>query len=426
MPATKSKSKPEEPIVSVSPTTSFPKYAIVTIAQDTGNANMKVCAQVRIIEVTGSQVVSQQNGSVQSFIVPSYVYEATNEVTCSQQLGSTAFQVLASDAPGAEGRYWLTGEAAFGSKGDDAVFVGQNGDNKVSYALPALLGSVLSVVPSDVTNVLVFCGVGAHKRAIGQQIGPQIKGRHTVRRLASHRSNDPFVELCQIEVHAMLTPESLGGIMTGFLDHKDVLADRKYLAFDLGGGTWQVLLGQNGDVLGDPYEGREIIRNQSGNLLIESFARRSDLQALVGPGGSMGNESFSGIREALRNYDLNGQHVIYSGKDVTELWQQHVENSVSRLKESLSTFMNQYGATDFPIVGFGGTFLFPHFREAASMVFSYGVGNDATVRSRLLVSSDPLFANAHSNLDTTAADFSEEINAATKEFEASLRGILGK
>jgi hypothetical protein len=424
--AVRQKTKPEEPIAPTAASESFPKYAIVAIAPDTGNANMKVCAQVRVVEVTGSRVVSQQNGSVQTFIVPSYVYESSTSVTCSQRPGSTAFQVVTSDAEGESGRYWLTGEAAFGANGDDAVFVGQNASNKVNYALPTLLGNVISVVPNDVTDILVFCGVGAHKKAIGQNIGPKIKGRHVIRRLASHGSLESFVEQCSIEVHPMLIPESLGGVLTGFQDHKELLGDRRYLAFDLGGGTWQVLLGKQGELLGDPFEGREILRGQSGNRLIENFARSSELESVVGSGGSMGAESFSGVREALYNYDFNNQRVIYAGKDVTRLWKEYVESSVHRLKDAVTPYMDRFGAIDAPIIGFGGTFLFPHFREAASMVFSYGIGDDATIQSRLLVSSNPLFANAISNLDTTAEEFATDIEVATQEFEASLRKVLGK
>jgi hypothetical protein len=140
----------------------------------------------------------------------------------------------------------------------------------------------------------------------------------------------------------------------------------------------------------------------------------------------MGAESFSGVREALYNYDFNNQRVIYAGKDVTRLWKEYVESSVHRLKDAVTPYMDRFGAIDAPIIGFGGTFLFPHFREAASMVFSYGIGDDATIQSRLLVSSNPLFANAISNLDTTAEEFATDIEVATQEFEASLRKVLGK
>jgi hypothetical protein len=155
--------------------------------------------------------------------------------------------------PEFEGRTFLCGRSALAKKGASrATLIGDDKENKVSFGLPMLLFSLASQLDRRSINAIVVSNT--HKGSLKRRLKDSLTGNHEIEILSRNTQGDLAFTPCTITVRSSVTQEGLGGLWhlsgAGDTEGNHVIDfTTMNLLIDGGGGTFDVLLIEDGQVL---------------------------------------------------------------------------------------------------------------------------------------------------------------------------------
>lgn len=177
-----------------------------------------------------------------------------------------------------EGRTFLCGRSALAAKGASrATLIGDSNENKVSFGLPMLLFSLASQIERREINAIVVSNT--HKNSLKRRLKDTLTGNHEIEILTRDTQGNLAFTPCTITVRSSVTQEGLGGLWhlsgAGETDGDHAINfEAPNLLVDGGGGTFDVLLIEDGQVL------RSKSVSVGGNTIVNELLSTPSFQAL--------------------------------------------------------------------------------------------------------------------------------------------------
>ena len=213
--------------------------------------------------------------------------------------------------PEFEGRTFLCGRSALAAKGASrATLIGDDKENKVSFGLPMLLFSLASQLDRRAINAIVVSNT--HKGTLKRRLKDSLTGNHEIEILSRNTQGDLAFTPCTVTIRSSVTQEGLGGLWhlsgAGETDGDHAIDfSAMNLLIDGGGGTFDVLLIEDGQVL------RSRSVSIGGNTIVNELLAMPTFQALFPDSINIDREQVElAIKNGSWTYRKGSVHVNFN------------------------------------------------------------------------------------------------------------------